>query len=79
MPALELIDPVNSSLLATAAARNLQAMGEGQSFVMEQARLSHLRADREVGVREAVAMQETRQSSQAREILQARAASDQPK
>lgn len=78
MPAPDLVDPVNASLLGTAAAQTLDQANKGFAFVSEQSRLSHLRSDREVGVREAQAMQEVRQSAQAREILQARAAADQP-
>jgi hypothetical protein len=48
------------------------------TFVMERQRLKAMEQDEKIGTREAQAMQEVRQSAQAREILQARAAVDQP-
>ena len=78
MAAPDLIDQTTASLLAGQAAKDLHQIGVGQTFVMEQARMAHLRADREVGMREATAAQELRTSAQAREILQANAAANQP-
>lgn len=78
MPAPELIDPVNASLLATDFGHNLAQHRVNAEFSSTQARLMHLQGMEKVGVREGIAMQEARQSAQAREILQARAASTQP-
>lgn len=72
------LDNTNAGLLQNAMGQVTVGMSQGQAFVSEQARLAHLRADREVGMREATASQELRQSAQAREILQSRAASGQP-
>ncbi len=78
MAAPDLIDPVNASLLATSFGQSLALSGQGMTFVMERQRLKAIEMDEKIGTREAQAMQEVRTSAQAREILQARAAQDQP-
>lgn len=78
MAAPELIDPVNASLLATSFGQSVSMAAQGMTFVMERQRLKAMEQDEKIGTREAQAMQEVRQSAQAREILQARAAVDQP-
>lgn len=55
-----------------------QRFADGTDNVAEQTRLGFLRGIEQVGTREAQAMQEVRTSAQAREILQARAAAEQP-
>jgi len=70
--------PTTASLLHQISADASQRAADGSSFIAEQSRLQYLEGKDKLGVREAQAMQEVRTSAQAREILQARAASDQP-
>lgn len=72
------LDPVTASLLTTHALNGAQNLSNGAAFVAEAARTNFLEGKLQVGTREAQAMQETRTSAQAREVLQARAASGQP-
>jgi hypothetical protein len=78
MPA-DLFDPVSAQLLTTHAINGSQRQADDAAFISAQSRLGYLESKEKIGTREAQAMQEVRTSAQAREILQARAASDQPK
>lgn len=75
----EIFDPVSAQLLTTHAINGAQRQADDSAFVAAQSRLGYLESKEKIGTREAQAMQEVRTSAQAREILQARAASDQPK
>lgn len=79
MPAPEVFDSVTASLLTMHAVNGAQRQADDSGFVATQSRLGYLESKEKIGTREAQAMQEVRTSAQAREILQARAASDQPK
>jgi len=70
--------PTTSSLLHQHASDAAQRQADGAAFIAEQSRLQYLEGKDQMGTREAVAMQEVRTSAQAREVLQARAASNQP-
>jgi hypothetical protein len=74
----DLVDPVNASAIATSFGQTMAIAAQGHGFVTEKMRHNALQADKEISTREAQAMQEVRTSAQAREILQARSAADQP-
>ena len=69
------VGDATQEMLVTHALTGAQIVANGQAFVMEQGRMQHMRTS---GVADAIAAQEVRTSAQAREILQSRAASDQP-